>query len=148
MAKIINVELISIPEFIEINNDKTDFTVVIDLEFHKLDIELKMEYYLYCFIYDTNGKVDNPLILSNWDDSKVLQILKDRKNDDYLGFEKIIITSNEDKKTITIPMKLILGNVNSNTSFYSKTIKAFSSLIPAIGIASKWSKSHSSTIEY
>lgn len=43
-----------------------------------------MEYCLYVFVHDSHGEFDAPLVISNWDESDVLTIALDRK-DDFLG---------------------------------------------------------------
>ena len=81
MAKILSVKLLSIPEVIIVNDNHNDFTVVVEVEFHNLDIQLKMEYCLHLFLYDIHGVVDAPLVLPNWDESKVLSISSDRQDE-------------------------------------------------------------------
>ena len=63
MAKILSVKLLSIPEVIIVNDNENDFTVVVEVEFHNLDIQLQMEYCLHLFLYDVRGLVDAPLVL-------------------------------------------------------------------------------------
>ena len=147
MAKILSVSLLSIPEVIIVNDNHNDFTVVVEVEFHNLDIQLKMEYCLHLFLYDIHGVVDAPLVLPNWDESKVLSISSDRQ-DEYLGSAKKKILAIEKNKTLTIPMRLKLGKLSQRSSHYSKKLEVFATIAPAIGRASKWSLPFESRIEF
>lgn len=147
MAKITSVSLLSIPEVIVVNDNDYDFTVVVDIEFHNLDIQLNMEYCLHLFVYVIHGDVDVPLVLPNWDESKVLSISLDRK-DDYLGSATKTILAQNKKETLTIPMRLKLGKQTLSKSHYSKKLEVFSTMAPAIGRASKWSLPFESRIEF
>ena len=80
MAKILSVSLLSIPDVIVVNDNLNDFTVVTEIEFHDLDIQFNMEYCLHLFVYDIHGDADAPLIIPNWDESKVFPIIIDRKD--------------------------------------------------------------------
>lgn len=147
MAKILNVSLLSIPEVIIINDNHNDFTVIIEVEFHDLDIKLEMEYCLHLFVYDIHGDVDAPLVLPNWDESKVLSIALDRK-DEYLGSATRKIFAEKKQTTLTVPMHLKLGKLSSISSHYSKKLEVFATIAPAIGRASKWSEPFESLIEF
>ncbi|MGC1204266.1 MAG: hypothetical protein WA839_05185 [Flavobacteriaceae bacterium] len=147
MAKILSVSLLSIPEVIVFNDNDNDFTVIVEVEFHDLDIQLNMEYCLHLFLYDIHGTVDAPLVLPNWDESKVLSISLDRK-DEYLGSATKKIHAKEKHETLKIPMRLKLGKQTHMTSYYSKKLEVFATIAPAIGRASKWSLPFESRIEF
>jgi len=147
MAKILSVSLESVPDVIVVNDNDNDFTVITEVEFHRLDIQLKMEYCLHLFVYDVHGEVDAPLVLPNWDESKVLSISLDRK-DDYLGFATHTIIATQKIETITIPMRLKLGKISSLSSHFTKKLEVFATVAPAIGRASKWSKPYSANLEF
>ncbi|MCL7763655.1 hypothetical protein MPF19_09540 [Polaribacter sp. Z014] len=147
MAKILSVKLVSIPEVIVVNDDNNDFTVLIDIEFHDIDLQLKMEYCLHLFAYEVHGELDAPLIISNWDESKVVPISKDRK-DEYLGKEIKMITARSKKELFEVPMSLKLGKLTNRSSHFSKKTEVFATLAPAIGRASKWSLPFESKIEF
>jgi hypothetical protein len=147
MSKIISVRLLSIPEVIVVNDTVNDLTVVVELEFHDLDISLEMEYYIHAFIYDIHGEVDEPLILSNWDESKVIPISLDRK-DEYLGVSSQKILVVKKNETIQLPVQLQLGKLSKMSSHFSKKLKVFATITPAIGRASKWSEPFKSKIEF
>jgi hypothetical protein len=147
MSKILSVSLLSIPEVIVVNDDVNDLTVVVELEFHDLDISLQMEYYLHVFVYDIHGEVDAPLILSNWDESKVVPISLDRK-DEYLGVSSQKISAVKKNETIKLPMQLKLGKMSKLSSHFAKKLEVFATITPAIGRASKWSKPFESRIEF
>jgi hypothetical protein len=147
MSKILSVSLLSIPEVIVVNDDINDLTVVVELEFHDLDISLQMEYYLHVFVYDIHGEVDAPLILSNWDESEVLPISLDRK-DEYLGVSSQKILAVKKNETIKLPMQLKLGKMTKLSSHFAKKLEVFATITPAIGRASKWSKPFESSIVF
>lgn len=147
MAKIASVSLLSIPKTIVINDNDNDFSVVVEVEFHDLDIQLNMEYCLHLFVYDIHGDVDVPMVLPNWDESKVLSISLDRK-DDYLGSATKKVLALEKQETLTIPMRLKLGKFTDLSSHYSKKLEVFATIAPAIGRASKWSLPFESKIQF
>ena len=147
MAKIISVSLLSIPDVIIVNDNENDFSVVVKVEFHDLDIQLNMEYCLHLFVYDIHGDVDAPLVLPNWDESKVLSIATDRK-DEYLGCATQKVLATDKQTTLTVPMRLKLGQLTNISSHYSKKLEVFATIAPAIGRASKWSKPFESKIEF
>ncbi|WJJ96951.1 hypothetical protein [Algibacter luteus] len=147
MAKILSVSLLSIPEVIVVNDNHNDFTVVTEIEFHDLDIQFNMEYCLHLFVYDIHGDADAPLIIPNWDESKVFPIIIDRK-DEYLGFQVKNIIALKKTQTIKTPMRLQLGKLGETTSHFSKKLEVFASMAPAIGRASKWSNPFESRIEF
>ena len=147
MAKIVSVSLLSIPEVIVVNDNDSDFTVVTEIQFHDIDIKLNMEYCLHLFVYDVHGELDVPLVIQNWDDSKVFPISHDRK-DEYLGDEQTIIQANQKSMSIKTPMTLKLGKLTNRSSHFSKKLEVFATITPAISKASKWSKPFESKIEY
>lgn len=147
MSKILSVSLLSIPDVIVVNDNVNDLTVVVEIEFHDLDLSLEMEYYLHVFAYDIHGEIDAPLIIPNWDESKVLPISLDRK-DEYLGVASKKILAVKKKETIQLPMQLKLGTITKLSSHFSKKLEVFATITPAIGIASKWSEPFESKIEF
>jgi len=139
MAKINSVFLESIPEIINVGDDISDIIINVQIEFHKLDISLKMEYLLYLFVYDVHGKVDIPVIIGNWDESNVLGISLDRK-DHLLGKKMLNIKANKTTIKMQTPIALKLGEIKKGASNSSRELEVFATLIPAIGRASKWSE--------
>ncbi|WP_452225541.1 hypothetical protein [Lacinutrix chionoecetis] len=147
MSKIISVALEFIPEIIIVNDNDNDFTVNVEIEFHPLDIQLKMEYCLHLFVYDIHGEVDAPLVLPNWDESEVLSISLDRK-DEYLGFATKKLFAEKKEIMLSVPMRLKLGKLSHTSSHFSKKLKVFATIAPAVGRASKWSEPFESRIAY
>ncbi|WP_452220572.1 hypothetical protein [Lacinutrix salivirga] len=147
MSKIISVNLESIPEVIMVNDNHNDFNVSVEIEFHSLDIKFEMEYCLHLFVYDIHGEVDSPLVLPNWDESEVLSISLDRK-DEYLGFSTKKIIAEQKQMFLKVPMRLKLGKLSHSSSRFSKRLKVFATIAPAIGRASKWSDPFESKIEF
>ena len=147
MAKIISVELLSIPEVINVSDKINDITVLTTIQFHKQDIEQNMEYCLHLFVYDIHGKVDLPLVLPNWDESSVVSVTSERK-DDFLGKAKVIISPNEEKIIIKTPMALHLGKLNKDLTYFTRKLVVFATAAPIIGRVSKWSKQFDTQIEY
>ena len=147
MAKILSVKLVSIPEVIIVNDSNNDFTIDTEIEFHDLDLQLKMEYCLHLFVYEVHGQLDAPLIVSNWDESRVVSISQDRK-DEYLGRETKKIVATLKKQTYEIPMSLNLGKLTNRSSHFSKKIEVFATMTPAVGRASKWSLPFESEIVF
>ncbi|MGJ8744388.1 hypothetical protein [Polaribacter sp.] len=147
MAKILSVKLVSIPEVIIVNDSNNDFTIDAKIEFHELDLQLKMEYCLHLFVYEVHGQLDAPLIVSNWDESRVVSISQDRK-DEYLGRETKMIVATLKKQSYEIPMSLNLGKLTNRSSHFSKKIEVFATMTPAIGRASKWSLPFESKIVF
>lgn len=147
MAKILSVSLVSVPDVIVVNDSDNDFTVVVDVEFHNLDIQLNIEYCLHLFVYEIHGSVDAPLVLPNWDESIILPISLDRK-DEYLGKATQMITAKQKAEKLQIPMSLKLGKLTNRSSHFLKKLKVFATIAPTIGRASKWSLPFESTIEF
>lgn len=147
MAKILNVELLSIPHVINVGDDVNDITVATKVQFHQLDIKLEMPYCLHLFVYDIHGDVDPPLVLPNWDESQVVSVCLDRK-DDFLGQEVSILTALEEEMTIETPMSLHLGRFNREMSYTSRKIKVFATIAPIVGRASKYSEPFAARISY
>tara|TARA_R110001592_G_scaffold81738_4_gene242516 strand:+ start:3443 stop:3886 length:444 start_codon:yes stop_codon:yes gene_type:complete len=146
MSKILSASILSVPEVIIVNDNINDLTVVVEIEFHDLDLTLKMEYYLHVFVYDIHGEVDAPLILPNWDESKLVPISLDRK-DEYLGVSSQKVLAINKRETIQLPMQLKLGKLTKLSSHFTKKLEVFATMTPAIGQASKWSEPFESRIE-
>lgn len=139
MAKIKHVRLEEVPEVINVGDEVTNLTVVTDIEFHHLDLKLEMEYCLQLFVYDIHGTVDAPLIVANWDESAVLSIPSDRK-DEFLGFSKQLLIATATNTSLKTPIRLGLGKLNTTSSYHSRKLNVFATMSPAIGRASKWAK--------
>lgn len=139
MAKITAVTLNEVPETINVGDQINDIDVNIQIEYHRQDILLSMEYLLHVFVYDINGKMDIPVIISNWDDSMVLAISEDGRKDNFLGRAAIAVKATETAQKYQVPLALKLG-ISHGTSYFSKKLEVFATLIPAVGRASKWSE--------
>ena len=139
MAKLETVVLKSIPEVINVGDDINDITIITKIEFHPIDVSLKMEYLLHLLVYDVHGKPDVPVIINNWDESEVIG-LKQENKDDFLGRQFVPICADERIKTIETPIALKLGDLKDSGSFYKRKLEVLATLIPAIGRATKWSE--------
>ncbi|MCM4152935.1 hypothetical protein DHD05_15190 [Arenibacter sp. N53] len=147
MAKILNVDMLAIPNVINVGDDVNDITVVTRVKFHPLDIKLEMPYCLHLFVYDIHGHVDVPLVLPNWDESQVLAVAMDRK-DDFLGKEVVMLTASEEEIIVETPMALQLGQFNREMSYTSRKIKVFATMAPIVGRASRYSELFSARLSY
>lgn len=145
MAKILKVELVSIPEVIKVFDNIDDITVETTIQFHKQDIDLKMDYCLHLFVFDIQGEEDAPLILPNWDESSIIPISLGLK-DDYLGQAKIILTADKSKVVVKTPMALRLVKSEQKGAYFSGKFEVFATIAPIIGRASKWSESFESQV--
>ena len=140
MAKIESVSLKSIPETINVGDEISDIIVVTQIKFHQLDLNLNMEYLLHLFIYDIHGSVDAPIIINNWDESNVIGV-KENIKDDFLGKKTVTITTTrETVRIIETPITLKLGSLNGSHSYYKRKLEVLATITPAIGRASKWSE--------
>jgi flagellar motor component MotA len=146
MAKIISVELQSVPKVINVGDSINDITVLTSIEFHPLDISLKMEYCVHLFVYDIHGDIDAPMILPNWNESKIISISLDRK-DDFLGEAVSLIHATKESVVVKTPMALKLGSLAKGSSHYSRKLEVFATMAPAVGRASKWSERFEARIE-
>lgn len=147
MAKILSVELLNIPKYINFDDNNSDITVLTTIQFHELDIKFEMPYCLHLFVYDIHGDADAPLVIPNWDESIVVPIALDRK-DDFLGKNAQIIKASEEQVIIETPMVLKLGRVNREYSPISRKFEVFATMAPSVGRASKYSKPFMSHIDY
>ena len=148
MAKILKVEIVTVPETVIADDNETDLEVSIEIEFHKLDIVLGMEYMLYAYLFDVHGSIDVPILLTNWDESKILTVNQENRNDDILGISKLKIHSKNDKKKFVLPMSIRLGKFKTHGYHLSRRLQVFASIIPAIDKCSKRSKSFETNIIY
>lgn len=149
MAKILLVDLQSVPEVINVSDNANDLTVETTIQFHALDIEQKMEYCLHLFVYDIHGEVDPPLILPNWDESSIVSISSnDDRKDDFLGQATVILKADKPEVTIKTPMALHLGKLNYGSTYFTRKLEVFATVAPVVGRASKWSKAFQTQIEY
>lgn len=147
MAKILLVDLQSVPEVIIVSDNVNDITVETTIQFHALDIEQNMEYCLHLFVYDVHGQEDLPLILPNWDESTIVSLSTDRK-DDFLGKTSIMIKAVKPEIIIKTPMALHLGKLPYGSTYFTRKLEVFATIAPVIGRASKWSKPFETKIEY
>jgi flagellar motor component MotA len=141
MAKISNVRVKDIPEYVDVSKNKTNIlTVITEITFHPLDVKLEMEYQLYLFVYDIHGeKEDIPILISNWDDSKMERISKQKQEDDFISKGSFLIKSidnNNNQLVVEKQMTLRLGKMTETTSVFSRNFEVFATLIPAINRAS------------
>ena len=90
MAKIISVELQKIPKYINVGDDVNDITVCTKIQFHEFDIKFEMPYCLHVFVYDIHGDVDAPVMLPNWDESILMPVTTDRKDDFLLNIQSLL----------------------------------------------------------
>ncbi|WP_378175460.1 hypothetical protein [Aquimarina sp. SS2-1] len=152
MAKIKQVTLDRIPEYVVVDNAKTNSIIVnTDIEFHPIDISGNMEYLLHIFVYDIHGVQDVPVLIANWDDTKVSRVVRDGREDDFLCKANRLIRCNEVNEkevTIKIPMTVHLGKLQGNSSVYTRQFKVFATLIPAVYRASKWSETFESQLVF
>ncbi|MBQ4820537.1 hypothetical protein [Aquimarina sp. MMG016] len=152
MAKIKQVTLDRVPEYVEVDDTKTNAIIVnTDIEFHPIDISGNMEYLLHVFVYDIHGINDVPVLIPNWDDSQISRVVRNDRKDDFLCKESQLIRCsevNEEQITIKTPMTIKLGKLQDNTSVYTRKFKVFATLIPAVYRASKWSEDFESQLVF
>ncbi|PWK19057.1 hypothetical protein [Xanthomarina spongicola] len=148
MAKIIDVKLTNVPDLIVIGDDKSDLTVDVNIEFHDIDLKLEMEYMLYIFVYDVHGKIDIPILITNWDDSDILPIAFEDSSDDFLGTYKADLIASKKNINFKKDIFLKLGILNEQKAHYAKKIEVLAFIVPAIARASKWSKPYMVNIGY
>ena len=139
MAKILAVNPSKFPDIIEVGKDCTIIPVHIKIEFHLVDLRLKMEYILYLYAYDIRGKKDIPILLNNWDESNISSIPQETE-DDVLGKVSYHIAAESEKQNINCELKLKLGILDRNKHYDRRHLRIFAELIPAVGVASKWSE--------
>ncbi|UMB52759.1 hypothetical protein MKD41_10470 [Lutibacter sp. A64] len=139
MAKLTSIKLGKLPDSINVGNALTEVSIEVTIDFHKIDLQLEMEYMLFLFVYDINGKIDIPIIIENWDKTEVYGISDDR-HDHLMGTIKLPIKATKSKLVLNTSLELNLGKISKGDSYFSKHIEVFGTLIPAIGRASNWSK--------
>jgi hypothetical protein len=147
MAKIISVELLSVPDVIYVGDELSDIKVTTKIQFHKMDIQLGMDYCLHLFVYDVHGQTDTPIIIPNWDESKLIPISSDRR-DDFMGREVVQLVAKETDIVLETPIALKLGKLGKNSSYFSRKLEVFATIAPAVGRASKWSGPFEATLVY
>ena len=147
MAKISSVELINVPETIIVGDNINDITVKTTVVFHDIDLKLQMEYMLYLYVYEVHGKIDVPVLVSNWDESAVYSLTEDRK-DDFLGELKVKVNASSKSEEIISDIKLKLGLLYTCSSHYTKKLETFAVLVPAVTTIGKWSKPYSANLEF
>ncbi|MBZ0326778.1 MAG: hypothetical protein K8F54_04180 [Altibacter sp.] len=148
MAKIISVELMSVPDVIHVGDELSEIKVTTKIQFHKMDIQLGMEYCLNLFVYDVHGKTDTPIIIPNWDESKLIPISSDRR-DDFMGREVVKLVAGVPEIVLETPIALKLGKLSKkNGSYFSRKLEVFATIAPAVGRASKWSGPFEATLVY
>ncbi len=139
MAKILAVNPSKFPEIIEVGIDSTRISVHIKIEFHAIDLRLNMDYMLYLYAYDIRGKKDIPVLLNNWDESNISAIPQETE-DDVLGKVSVPISAKTEIQTIDSELNLKLGVLHKNKHYERRHLRIFAELIPAVGVASKWSE--------
>ncbi|GMN08414.1 hypothetical protein MTsPCn5_38030 [Croceitalea sp. MTPC5] len=139
MAKIITVEPDSVPEEIIVNDNIHDIIVKVKLDYHLIDLQLRMQYCLHLFMYDIHGEIDAPLVVPNWDESAIHPIALDSR-DDFLGSATRKVIALKKRMEYNIPMALHLGKLKKGDTSISRKLEIFATLTPAVGRASKWSK--------
>ncbi|CAL2103028.1 conserved protein of unknown function [Tenacibaculum sp. 190130A14a] len=142
MAKINSVQLTNIPKEIIVGNKLFNLNVQIEIECHKIDLQLEMEYYLHAFIYDVKGKLDTPVLVPNWNNSFVFPIAFEN-SDEYLGKTQCLFTTNKKSISISLNIDLMLGKLKESSFPITKRLEAYVAIIPAIGVAGKHSSIHS-----
>ncbi|AXT57155.1 hypothetical protein D1815_15900 [Aquimarina sp. AD1] len=152
MAKIKQIILDRIPEYVEVDDHKINNIIVnTEIEFHPLDISGNMEYLLHLFVYDMHGASDVPVLISNWDETKIVRVEQDDRKDDFLCKESVLIKcdqANKKELVIKTPMSVKLGKLQGNSSVYHRNFKVFGTLIPAVFRASKWSEAFESKLVF
>lgn len=148
MAKIKDVSLVNVPEKIIVGDDQSDLTVLVDIEFHDIDLKLEMEYMLYILVYDVHGKIDIPILLTNWDESAIFPLAIEDRTDDFLGTYKTKLIAKEKSLIFKKDITLKLGVLGNRSSHYTKKLDTLAFLVPAISRASKWSDAYSTNIEF
>ena len=139
MAKLTSIELGDLPDSINVGNELTEVSIKVLIDFHKIDLQLEMEYMLFLFVYDVNGDIDIPVIIGNWDQTSIYGISDDR-HDHLMGTIKLPVNATEKSLNLNTTIKLSLGKISDGDSYYSKKVEVFGSLMPAIGRVSSWSK--------
>jgi len=139
MAKLSSIELGDLPDSINVGNELTEVSIKVLIDFHKIDLQLEMEYMLFLFVYDVNGDIDIPVIIGNWDQTSIYGISDDR-HDHLMGTIKLPVNATEKSLNLNTTIKLSLGKISDGDSYYSKKVEVFGSLMPAIGRVSSWSK--------
>ena len=149
MAKIISVELLEVPNEIIVGDNDTDIVVVTKFEMHELDIKEVAEYCLHLFVYDVRGRIDPPIIMSNWDESYIVSVetSTDRK-DDYLGKASVIFKADKREITLKTPIVLKLGSFDKGTTYFTGKLEVFATATPAVGRISKWSIPYETQVTY
>ena len=90
-----------------------------------------MPYCLHVFVYDIHGDVDAPLIFPNWNESIVIPISLDRK-DEFLGIKIILLTATQAVMDIVTPLTLKPGKINRDRSPISRKLKVFAAMAPVL----------------
>ena len=147
MAKILSVDLQSVPDVINVSDNANDIIVETQIQFHKLDIEQGMEYCLHLFVYDIHGEADVPMVLPNWDESTIVSLSLDRK-DDFLGKATVMLKAEKTNTEIKTPMALHIGKLEKGTTYFTRKLVVFATIAPVVGRASKWSKPFKTQIAY
>lgn len=141
MAKIKATKLEKIPDEVVLGHETQTITVIVELEFHRLDIQFKMQYYVHLFIYDVHGKNELPVIMSNWDDSCMISVSTIAgRSDDYLGKGMAPITAESSYMKIKVPIDIHLGEINPDGAYISRKVEVLATMAPVFARASKWSE--------
>ena len=123
---------------------KGKIKVLTNIEFHPLDLKLQMEYILHLFIYEKQEQKSIPVLISNWDDTKIIEVAKDDKKNEFLGKKHLLIKTEQLQNTtfaLATSVQLKPRNTANVTPTNPKELEVFATLIPAVDSVSKWSKS-------
>lgn len=138
MAKILKVIPGKTPDKIVVGSEPVVVRVHTEIEFHPLDLQLKMEYMLLLYAYDVRGRSDVQVLLNNWDESSISAIPQETE-DDVLGKASSRIVAENKTLSLSLDLKLKMGLLDKDKYYERRNLRIFAELIPAIGQASKWS---------
>lgn len=147
MAKIESVKLRTISETIDVGDNESDLTVMVKIHFHELDLKLGMEYSLHLYVYDVHGEMDFPLVIPNWDESRLMPIALDSK-DEFMGEKVLTVKAEKEVIEITSEIVVKLGKVNREYNYTHRKLEVFATMAPAIGRCSNWSEQFTSRVVY
>ncbi|MBT8205775.1 MAG: hypothetical protein KJN96_04100 [Eudoraea sp.] len=149
MAKIKSIKLESIPEVIVVGDNVNTIDVVLEINFHRIDLENEMEYMLHLYLFDIRGRMDAPIFIPNWDECVVIPLLKKHDIKDYfLAKKSINLIAQQEIISIPVEIALEAEDIQRKAPITSSNLAAFATLVPAISVASKWSKSFEVQVTY
>lgn len=149
MAKIKSIQLKSIPEVINIGDNVNTIEAIVEIDFHHLDVENKMEYMLHLYLFDIRGRMDAPIFIPNWDECMVIPLLRKHDIKDYfLAKKSIDVIAQQEMLGVPVEIALKPEDIQRKAPITSSNLAAFATLVPAISVASKWSKSFEVQVTY